>query len=95
MKRFPRLDANQKDIVAALRACGASVQSLAAIGGGCPDLLVSYRDRTRVLECKNGDKPPSAQKLTDDQVEWHRTWNDDVLIVRSPIEAVEALRAFF
>ncbi len=38
-----RVDDNQREIVKALRAVGACVQSLAEIGQGCPDLLVFYK----------------------------------------------------
>ena len=40
MRRAARTDANQAEIVAALRGVGASVQPLHAVGQGCPDLLV-------------------------------------------------------
>lgn len=43
MRRAARTDANQTAIVEALRKCGASVQSLAAVGKGVPDLLVGLR----------------------------------------------------
>lgn len=39
--RAARVDGNQKSIVDRLRSCaGVSVQSLAKVGEGCPDLLV-------------------------------------------------------
>ena len=63
-------DANQDEIVAALRAIGAQVQSLAAVGDGVPDLLVAYHG-WHVLEVKDGSKPPSHRKLTPDEAAWH------------------------
>ena len=42
MRRRPRVDANQAEIVAALRAAHCSVQSLASLGDGAPDLLVGH-----------------------------------------------------
>lgn len=51
-----------------------SVQSLAAVGKGVPDLLVGYRGRNFLLEVKDGKKPPSQIQLTPDQVEWHESW---------------------
>ena len=62
--RAARIDANQPEIVKALRDVGAFVQSLATIGKGCPDLLVAFRGKWHVLEVKDGAKPPSARKLT-------------------------------
>jgi hypothetical protein len=50
MRRAAKVDANQTEIVQALRQIGAVVQSLAAVGNGCPDLLVGYRNRLFLLE---------------------------------------------
>lgn len=71
MKYGARVDANQAKLVAALRAIGCFVQSLASVGGGVPDLLVGYRGRWLLLEVKDGSKPPSAQRLTPDEAVWH------------------------
>ena len=86
MRRAAKIDANQPAIVEALRKCGAFVQSLAAVGNGCPDLLIGYRGRTILLEVKDGSKVPSAQKLTPDQLDWHGGWSGCTLAVVNDIE---------
>lgn len=86
MRRAAKIDANQEEIVKALRAVGATVQSLAAIGKGCPDLLVGFRNGSFLLEVKDGRKPPSARELTDDQIEWHINWRGGPCTVVSSIE---------
>lgn len=91
MRRAAKVDANQTEIVQALRQIGAVVQSLAAVGNGCPDLLVGYRNRLFLLEVKDGSKPPSAQKLTPDQVEWHRVWQGHVVVVNGVESAIAAI----
>jgi hypothetical protein len=91
MRRAAKVDANQAAIVEALRACGASVQSLAAVGKGVPDLLVGLRTRNYLIEVKDGSKPPSARKLTPDQVQWHQKWAGQVLTVTSPEDALRQL----
>jgi hypothetical protein len=91
MRRAARVDQNQAAIVEALRACGASVQSLAAVGKGVPDLLVGLRTRNYLIEVKDGSKPPSARKLTPDQVQWHTKWAGQVLTVTSPDDALRQL----
>jgi hypothetical protein len=91
MRRAAKVDANQGEIVAALRACGCSVESLAAVGKGVPDLLVGLRGLNYLLECKDGSKPPSARKLTDAQVEWHKIWAGQVLTVTSAEDALQQL----
>ena len=50
-----RVDANQPVIVAALRAIGATVQHLHAVGQGCPDILVGYDGVNFLMEIKDGD----------------------------------------
>ena len=91
MRRAAKVDANQAEIVQALRQIGATVQSLAAVGNGCPDLLVGFRGKNWLLEIKDGNKPPSAQKLTPDQVEWHRVWAGHVVVVNSVESAIAAI----
>lgn len=71
MRRHAKVDANQGLIVAALRALGCFVQSLAMVGHGVPDLLCGCRGRWFVLEIKDGAKPRSAQALTPDEAKWH------------------------
>lgn len=93
MRRAAKVDANQDQIVSALRAAGAIVQSLAAIGKGVPDLLVLFRGNLSLLECKDGSKPPSARKLTDDQQKWHQAWGCIVHVVMSPEQALRAIGA--
>lgn len=74
MRQAAKTDRNQAEIVDALRKVGASVQSLAAIGKGAPDLLVGFEGETYLMEIKDGKKPPSGRKLTPDQEVWHSNW---------------------
>lgn len=71
MRTAARVDANQSSIVKALRSAGAFVQPLHTIGDGCPDLLVAYRGKWHLIECKDGSKMPSQRRLTRDEQEWH------------------------
>lgn len=77
MRRAAKTDANQAEIVAALRAIGATVQPLHSVGDGCPDLLAGFRGRNLLIECKM----PKTGKLTADQVEWHGGWKGQVAVV--------------
>lgn len=90
-----RVDANHGDIVSGLRAVGAEVQSLASIGKGCPDALVSFRGSWYVAEIKDGSKPPSKQKLTPDEIKWHQRFSPKapVHIWRSLDEALKTIGA--
>ncbi len=86
MRRRARTDNNQTEIVAVLRNAGASVQSLATVGGGCPDLLVGYRGVNYLLEVKRG-----GGKLTPDQEEWFLAWDGLAEVVRTPEDALAAI----
>ena len=83
-----RVDTNHGEIVKALRAVGASVQSLAPLGKGCPDLLVGFRGVNYVLEVKYG-----KGKRNDGQVDWHTAWRGRVATVSSVDEALAAVGA--
>ena len=84
--RAAKIDANQEQIVMALRVVGATVQSLAGVGKGVPDLLVGYQGETYLIEVKDGDKVPSARKLTPDQEDWHGKWTGGTLRVANNVE---------
>lgn len=90
--RACKVDSNHVAIVAALRKAGATVQSLAGVGKGVPDLLVGIRGKTALFEVKDGAKVPSARKLTEDQLKWHAVWQGGTLaVVDSPEAALRML----
>lgn len=91
MKKYGRIDANQKAIVTALRQRGASVVSLAPIGKGVPDVLCAYRGTLYLLEIKDGKKAPSARPLTPDQQKFHMVWKDVTHTVLSVEEALQVI----
>lgn len=74
MRRAARIDDNQRDIVHALRQAGCEVVSTAAMGDGFPDLLVNRSDVLYLLECKDGNKPPSRRRLTPHQIAFRKRW---------------------
>lgn len=89
MRRAAKVDANQRELVSALRALGCSVQPLHAVGGGVPDLLVGVRGENFLIEVKDGSKPPSERRLTPAQTEWHASWRGSVAVLDS-VDAVLA-----
>jgi Holliday junction resolvase len=91
---FSRIDANQPEIVKALRKAGASVQHLSAVGQGCPDLLVAVNQQVFLIEVKDGSKIPSKQKLTPDQVIWHAEWKAEVHVVNSIEGALQVAQLY-
>jgi hypothetical protein len=90
--RAAKIDANQEAVVTALRTAGATVQSLASVGKGVPDLLVGYKGQTLLMEIKDGFKAPSARLLTEDQLRWHGNWKGGALaVVDSPDAALRMI----
>ena len=87
MRRAARTDQNHEEIVKALRDVGATVQSLAAVGHGVPDLLVGFRGQTILIEVKDAKQPPSKRRLTEDQIRWHGAWCGGPVAVVDGIEA--------
>ena len=91
MRRAAKIDDNQREIVSALRRVGCSVQSLAGVGRGVPDLVVGFRNRNFLLEIKDGSKPQCKRKLTPDEQNFHSMWKGQVVIVENVDEALRAV----
>lgn len=88
MRRAAKTDRNQTEIVSAFRACGCTVQTLHAVGKGCPDLLVGIFGNNVLVEVKDWKRPQSERRLTEDQIRWHSEWRGRVEIVEK-VEDVE------
>lgn len=88
MRWAARTDANQAEIVKALRKAGRSVVSLHRVGCDVPDLLVGNNGLNFLLEVKveGGDLSPG-------QKEFAELWRGEVVTVRSASEAIEATQA--
>lgn len=84
MRRAAKVDANQSEIVEALRAAGISVVSLASLGRGVPDILAASGTDAWLIEIKG----PKGT-LTVDQQKWIEAWTGVVHIVRTPDEALK------
>ena len=85
MRRAARVDSNHAAIRAAFHRLGCWTLNLSQIGSGCPDLLVMSKATKRMIlvEVKDGEKVPSAQELTPDQVRFQREWAGAVRVVTS------------
>jgi hypothetical protein len=89
VKRAAKVDANQPRIVELLERHGCTVQSIATVGNGVPDLLIGFRGQTMVAEVKDGTKPKSAQKLTPDEQDWKRKWKGQYAILRNEDDVLD------
>jgi hypothetical protein len=86
-----RVDQNHGDIVQGLRAIGASVQSLASLGKGAPDIAVGFRNQNYFFEIKNGEMPPSKRRLTTAEEVWHETWRGQISVIHTLEDALEMI----
>ena len=92
MRHAARIDANQEQIVSALRAMGATVR-IVTQGNGFPALLVGFRGVTILMEVKDGQKVPSARKLTPAEQKFFDEWRGGIVaIVNSVDEAIDLLK---
>jgi Holliday junction resolvase len=91
MRRFARIDANQKQIVADLRSLGASVVSLAPLGNGVPDILVACRGKLWLFEIKNPKQKKSDRALTTDEKRFHLVWSGYVDIIETIDDAMKIM----
>jgi hypothetical protein len=84
MRYAARVDANQEQIVSALRANGAYVWII-----GLPvDLLVGYKNHTWLMEIKTNEK----KKLTKLQTDFFANWTGGTLCrIDSPEAALRAI----
>jgi hypothetical protein len=74
-----------------MRAVGATVRVITQ-GDGLPDLLVGYNGHTILMEIKDGNKPPSARKLTDNEQKFFDEWKGGPLYkVESVDQALDIL----
>lgn len=88
-----RIDSNQPEIIQALRKVGASVAPTHMVGKGFPDVVVGFRSQNFLLEIKDGGKARSKRQLTDDERDWHLTWQGDARVVESVNDALKAIGA--
>ena len=94
MRRAAKVDANQAEIVEALRDAGASVRVLSSVGEGVPDTLIGFRGRNFLLEVKRPKaRGQRAGTTTKPQDAFIAAWRGHVAVVRTPEEALRAIGA--
>ena len=91
MRRAPRVDATQGEIVDTFTEAGFSVVSLAGVGNGCPDLLVALPGVNLLVECKSDQQVPSKRTLNEKQVKFHEAWQGPICVVENRSQAEEVI----
>lgn len=82
------VDANQDDIVRALKGAGIGVESLAHVQFGAPDLLAANKEKTVLLEVKNPKTWYGRSGLSRMQQKFADFWQGELYIVTTPEEAL-------
>ena len=89
---FKRTDSNHAEIIKALRKIpNLSVFSTHEVGKGFPDIVIGYKGINYLIEIKDGNKPPSARKLTDSEAKFHQDWRGQIKIVNNLDEVLNLL----
>lgn len=82
-----RVDANQHEIVAALRGMpGLTVQHLHVVGFGCPDIVCGFQGHNYLFEIKS---PGGALNVYES--EWHKGWRGQVDVIYSAQDALRII----
>jgi len=87
MRRAAKRDVSEPEIVTVLTQCGFSVERLSQ--AGVPDLIVGYRKRMWLVECKSSDKG-YGKDLNVNQKKFADRWRGTpIVILRSAQDAVD------
>ncbi len=91
MRKYGKIDANQKQIVSNLRRLGYSVYSTASLGDGFPDIIVGIKNQNFLFEIKDGTQVKSKQKLTELEQKFFDSWKGQVSKIGSLEEILEVI----
>ena len=86
MRYAAKIDTTQPDIVAGLRAMGATVLLLHRVGGGCPDLLVAWHFQNVLIEVKS-----PGGRLNEAERRFFDDWRGPAIVAYSLDDAVTQL----
>lgn len=79
-RRAAKVDDNQPEIVKAFRQLGWYVLIISQLKNCC-DIIVSRNGRTIAVEIKDGNKPPSARKLSTGELKFKDEWQGEYKLV--------------
>jgi Holliday junction resolvase len=90
MRLRARTDANQREIVAALRKVGCSVAVLSSVGKNVPDLAVGYRGQNFFLEVKRDERAAKRKDQTDQRTA-QESWRGSMVTVMNVADALHVI----
>lgn len=87
-RRACKVDNSQRELVPMIRALGASFQSTAEVGDGCPDGVVGFVGVDVFVEFKTG-----KAKLRPEQERWAANWRGAPRwVLRTPDDVGDLLK---
>ena len=87
-----KVDTIQRPLVKQLEAHGATFQSMAAVGRGCPDGIVGFLGLTAVVEFKSGARAAKRKsKTAEQQAAWRQNWKGSPCWILTSWEDCEAM----
>lgn len=87
---YKKVDANQTEVVEALRKCGFSVAVTSSLGKGFPDLVVGKNYKNVLVELKDGNKSASKRRLTQDEERFFNEWRGIVVVANNIDDIIKA-----
>lgn len=87
MRHAARVDANQAEVVAYLRAQGASVYLVKLP----VDLLVGFNGKTALVEVKNPNSAYGKKGANPNQADWMASWQGGTVALVDGIDAAARL----
>lgn len=88
MRTAAKKDANHNSITDVLNAYGITTHDVHQLKGFC-DVICKRGFVNELVEIKDGSKPPSARKLTPDEISFHEKWGWQVHVIETEDQAIE------
>jgi len=87
-RRAAKVDANQPEIVKTFRDLGWYVLIISQLKNCC-DIMVSKNGRTIAVEIKDGNKPPSQQKLSEGELKFKSQWLGEYALINCVQDVID------
>jgi hypothetical protein len=87
--RARKVDANQREIVQALRQAGWHVTDLSAVGGGVPDLLATQFGQAHLVEVKTGER---KYYFTQPQLDYQVACKANIFVIRDIKDVISFIK---
>ena len=88
-----RKDSNHNQITKCFEKMGWEVLDIHNLKK-CADIIIGKSAINIFIEIKDGDKSPSARKLTEGEEEFHDRWPNNVIIIQSENDCIQLTKNY-